>query len=318
MSDKPEQHIFQRYRDIVEDYDAFEAALSRPLPVTVCANPMKTTRDELAERFKRDGYQVETIPGVPEGLKILNASKFGNRVEYRSGLLDIQEQVSMYPVMLLDPQPGEHVLDMCAAPGSKTMQIAGRMSQRGTIVANDRHINRMRSLRMNQERLGFINLTLTKGDASRFLPGRYRVFDRILADVPCTCEGTARKSGGLHFKPIDPKFRAELAVRQRRILIRALELVKVGGVVVYSTCTFAPEENEAVLTDALTRFGSYKVLFEKIELPAVRFSPGLRQWNGQEFLSGIEAAARIYPHQNDSGGFFVAVLRRIEGSGRPS
>ena len=318
MSEKPEQHIFQRYRDIVDDYEAFEEALMRPLPVTLAINPMKTTRDEVAERLRRDGYQVETIAGVPEGLKVFNASKFGNRVEYRSGLLNIQEQVSMYPVMLLDPQPGEHILDMCAAPGSKTMQIAGRMSQRGTIVANDRHIARMRSLRMNQERLGFINLTLTKGDASRFLPGRYRVFDRILADVPCTCEGTARKSGGLHFKPVDPKFRAELAVRQRRILIRALELVKVGGVVVYSTCTFAPEENEAVLTDALTRFGSYKVLFEKFDLAGVRFSPGLSQWNGQEFLPGIEAAARIYPHQNDSGGFFVAVLRRVEGLGRPS
>jgi len=125
VSDKPEQHIFQRYRDIVDDYDAFEEALMRPLPVTVCANPMKITRDALAERLKRDGYEVEPIPDVPEGLKVLNASKFGNRVEYRSGLLNIQEQVSMYPVMLLDPQPGEHVLDMCAAPGSKTMQIAG-------------------------------------------------------------------------------------------------------------------------------------------------------------------------------------------------
>lgn len=314
----PDDHIFKRYRDMVDDYDAFVAALGRPLPLTVWANPHKTTPEKLRARLERDGYRTETIPGVPEGLKILNASKFGNRVEYRAGHLNIQEQVSMYPVMLLDPQPGEAILDMCAAPGSKTMQIAGRMTQTGTIVANDRHINRMRSLRMNQERLGFINITLTRGDASRFLPGRYRVFDRILADVPCTCEGTARKAGGLEFKPIDTKFRSDLAVRQRRILIRALELVKVGGVVVYSTCTFAPEENEAVLHDALSRFGAHKVLFEKIDLPKVRFSSGLRQWNGQEFLSGIEAAARIYPHQNDSGGFFVAVLRRVEGSGRLS
>ena len=141
---------------------------------------MKTTRDELAERFKWDGYQVETIPGVSRDLKSL--TRLNLVIELNTGLAfsNIQEQVSMYPVMLLDPQPGEHVLDMCAAPGSKTMQIAGRMSQRGTIVANDRHINRMRSLRMNQERLGFINLTLTKGDAAAFF-GRYRVFDRILA-----------------------------------------------------------------------------------------------------------------------------------------
>ena len=91
-------------------------------------------------------------------------------------------------------------------------------------------------------------------------------------DVPCTCEGTARKSGGLHFRPIDPKFRAELAVRQRHCFDSGAGTGEGGGgVVVYSTCTFAPEENEAVLTDALTRFGSYKVLFEKIELPAVRF-----------------------------------------------
>ena len=84
MSDKPEQHIFQRYRDIVEDYDAFEAALSRPLPVTVCANPMKITRDELAERFKRDGYQVETIPDVPEGLKSL--TRLNLVIELNTGL----------------------------------------------------------------------------------------------------------------------------------------------------------------------------------------------------------------------------------------
>ena len=213
----------------------------------------------------------------------------------------------MAPVMVLDPQPGEYVADLCAAPGNKTSQIAIRMKNTGTVLANDKVYSRIRALRSVQERLGLVNITLTHRHGGD-LPNAWGLFDRVLVDAPCTCEGNSRKSeSSLIIK--EEGFREDLVEIQKSILERAIKLTKPGGTIVYSTCTYAPEENEGVVDHALKTYGEALSTIP-IVLPGLQNAPGLFEWNGQSFDPGVTRAARIYPHHNDSGGFFVAALKK--------
>lgn len=208
----------------------------------------------------------------------------------------------MAAVVALDPQPGECVLDLCAAPGGKTAQIAARMPW-GTVVANDIHAHRLPSLTVTVNRMGFTQVVTWQADGRSLglMPGQ---FDRVLVDAPCSGEGNLRRRQ--RGRPWQAKHGLRMAAAQGKLLSRALDLVKPGGTVVYSTCTFAPEENEAVL-DAVMGDRAEGVPFD---IPGLVGLPGVTRWQGSTYRADVSHARRYFPHLNNTGGFFVAKLRR--------
>lgn len=292
----------ERYRRIIPDFDRFLAALALPLPTTVRINTLKTDRSRLLGRLDRSGVAYSISDWYPLGLR-LEAERPGKMIEHVLGHIHIQEEVSMVPSIVLDPRPGDRVLDLCAAPGSKTTQISQATENRGLVIANEPSLARVTSLRSNCERLGAVNVAITRYDG-RLFP--YQKFDKVLVDAPCSAEGMARK---------DPKVLGRCSIKrsldlqalQIGLLRRAVQLTRSGGVVVYSTCTYAPEENEAVVNDVL---GEYMgtVRLEGVSVHGLRGCSGLTEWNGIEFFDELKHCIRYYPHQNDTGGFFVAKL----------
>ncbi|MCR3883975.1 RsmB/NOP family class I SAM-dependent RNA methyltransferase [Methanotrichaceae archaeon M04Ac] len=290
-----------RYGDDIPEFDRFMEAIYRPLPATARINTLKTDRDRLLCRLEVAGVACRPFTWYPFGI-MLQTEKPGNLVENLMGHIHLQEEISMVSAVVLDPRPGERVLDLCAAPGSKTTQIAMMMENRGLVVANDPANGRVASLRSNCERAGAINVAVTRYDGRRFPAQK---FDRVLVDGPCTGQGMARK---------DPKVLDRWSLKrslglqrlQVALLKRGVEVAKAGGTVVYSTCTFAPEENEGVVSRVLDQVRGLSL--QEVSVPNLEGSPGLSIWGASLFGDEMKRCARYYPHKNDTGGFFVAKL----------
>jgi len=296
----------RRYERVIPRFLDFLAYMAKPLPRTVRVNTLKAGVEEVMASLEERGVEFESLGWYEHGLKLLNVEKPGNLLEYFLGLVHPQEEVSMIPPLLMELQPGELVLDLCAAPGSKATQIAQLMDNTGHVVANDVSSTRIRLLRDNYERLGVLNMSVITYDGRRFPP--VCEFDKVLVDVPCSCEGVVRKDYSV-LRQLGPGLYKRMHRLQRGLLLRAVRLVRPGGLVVYSTCTFAPEENELVVDYVLKRVEGLEVL--PVELPGLRHEPGLTEWGGRELHPDLALCARFYPHLNDTGGLFVAVLRRV-------
>ncbi|AXG10278.1 RsmB/NOP family class I SAM-dependent RNA methyltransferase [Haloplanus rubicundus] len=300
----------ERYESLVDDPDAFRAACDRPLPSVVRVNTIKATVDRVRAALDAEGVAHEPTDWHPDVLRLTDDSP-GHNWPHAHGWIHGQEEVSNLPAPILDPQPGDRVWDACAAPGSKTTQLAALMDDRGLLVGNDNNLGRLSALRHNAERLGVTNLVVTNQDARNFSlkplgegsddPTAVDAFDRVLVDAPCSCEGTIRKNPDA-FDTWSLDHVHSVAGVQKGILRRAVQATRPGGVVVYSTCTFAPEENEAVLDHVLDAEDCRLVDFEA-PLDGV---PGVTEWEGEEYDPSVEKALRIYPHHNDTGGFFCA------------
>ncbi|WP_313695236.1 RsmB/NOP family class I SAM-dependent RNA methyltransferase [Halorarum halobium] len=294
-----------RYGPLVDDEAAFRAACERPLPSVVRTNPIRAGPDRVAEAFDEEGTGYERVDWH-EGLFRLDERTPGTTWPYAHGWVHGQEEVSALPALALDPRPGERVWDACAAPGSKTSQLAGLMEDRGALIGNDSNLGRISALRHNAERLGVTNLVVDQQDARNYsLNGfGFDEFDRALVDAPCSCEGTIRKNPDT-LEKWTLQHVHEVAGIQKGILKRAVQATKPGGVVVYSTCTFAPEENEAVLDHVLAE-EDCEVLDWDCPLDS---RPGVTGWEDETYDEQVRRATRVYPHFNDTGGFFLAKLR---------
>jgi 16S rRNA C967 or C1407 C5-methylase (RsmB/RsmF family) len=318
MTDSLDLTRFERYRPLIDDWDAFRAALARPLPTCLRANTLRLTVEALEERLRSSGLSPRRVPWYPSAVTAEPLDGPGTRLGYVAGLYAVQEEASLLPVALLglEELDGEsaRVLDLCAAPGSKTGAIAAALGNRGTVVANDRDAGRLSMVRSNLDRLGTANVTVTRFDAGNY-PPEAGAFDRVLADVPCSCEGTSRKNPEILIVPPDPAGEAKLRRVQRLILEKAVKLCRPGGRVVYATCTYAPEENEAVVDAVLrsARLAGGDLRLLPASLPGLVTSPGVTTWNGREYLPELANALRVWPHQNDTGGFFVAVIEKVSG-----
>ena len=295
----------ERYRDLIEDWAGFEAAVKRPLPITIWANPLKIAPEKLAEIMAGSGVNLTPIPWYPGGFRLPKGVMPGLRWEYLAGLYQVQEEAALLPALLLNPQPGERVLDMCAAPGNKTAQMGAMMQNRGTLIANDRSSGRMRAARHALNRVGLVNVTTMTRDGGN-LPQTMGLFDKIMVDVPCSCEGTCRKDASV-LERSSVRASKKIARTQTALLRKAVQLCRSGGRIVYATCTFAPEENELVVDTILRETGDTLRLLSS-SVPGLIASPGLTEWQGQKLHPTLHHASRIWPHQNDTGGFFVAVL----------
>jgi NOL1/NOP2/sun family putative RNA methylase len=296
--------VLERYRGLVDDWAAFQAACERPLPSVVRVNTIKGDVARTCEALDAEGVAYEQAAWNPRLLRLPSAQP-GRNWPYVHGWLHGQEEVSALPARMLDPAPGERVWDAAAAPGSKTTQLAALMADAGLLVGTDTNLGRISALRANAERLGVSNLAITHEDARNhsLSPFDGAEYDRALVDAPCSCEGTMRKNPDVLDEWTMGHVEAVAGV-QKGLLRRAVQATRPGGTVVYSTCTFAPEENEAVLDHVLAEEACEMAA---LDLPLTHVG-GVTEWEGERFDPGVERAARIYPHHNDTGGFFCAKL----------
>ncbi len=254
---------------------------------------------------------------------------FGKHAYHLAGLYYLQDPSAMSAVTLLDPQPGERVLDLAAAPGGKTTHLAARMQGSGLLVANEIKEKRLGHLVVNVERWGAGNVVITNETPERLADAFGAWFDRVLVDAPCSGEGMFRKDRSARLD-WSPGMVEGCALRQSNILRVAANLVRPGGHLLYSTCTFAPEEDEAVIARFLAEFPEYEAV-PVLLFPG--FMPGRPDWMDFSTISAergqsntnktkvkeLENAVRLFPHRVQGEGHFVCLMRRMEEvAGRPS
>ncbi len=303
--------------------------LAQPLPKTLRVNTLKADARSAQGLLAEDGVRCAPAPWHPDAFIVEStvlsqtrvsgpASKgshaLGNTRAHFLGHIYVQDLASLLPVMALEPHLKQldagnpasgpsPVLDACAAPGSKTTQLAAALDNRGAVVANDPSYQRLKALKSNLERLGVANTVITNLDVRRF---PQQEFLSILLDVPCSSEGTLRKRV-FSTRESHPPARGNLAALQKQVLRRAFALLAPGGALVYSTCTFAPEENELVIASLLAAEPAARV--EPFQLEGVPLAPGITEWQGHELPKEVGKARRLWPGPQ-WGGFFLAKVRK--------
>lgn len=297
----------ESYRAFMDDWEAFQEAIRTPEPTTLRTNLLRISREELTTRLEAQGFALRPLPHQPAFLEVTDGPRaVSDTLEHWAGLFYIQQSATGWAAPLLDPQPGERVLDLCSAPGGKTTHLAERMHGQGTVVASDVNETRIRALLGNIYRLGHTNIMTVAGDGRQFPLGA--TFDRVMVDVPCSAEGTLRKRGGA-IPGHSQKWAKQVTRAQEKLLRRAAALTRPGGTLLYVTCTFGPHENEAVLTRVLA---DAPLEVDPLDLP-VPHAPGLGEFDGESFDPRLSGAVRFYPHHLDSGGLFLCRLNRLEG-----
>jgi 16S rRNA (cytosine967-C5)-methyltransferase len=282
-----------------EEAAALARASNEPPPLTVRANRVRTDRDALLGELRERFPEARACRFAVDGIVLGRRGNPSLDPAFRDGRFTVQDEASQLVVALLDPQPGEKVLDVCAAPGGKSTAIAERVGPTGSVLALDRHERRLDLARRAARRLSLGNLACQVADASRSLrtvapPKR---FDRVLVDAPCSGLGTLRRNPDARWRvrAVDP---SRLAEAQGAILRSAAEALRPGGVLVYSTCTTLPEENEGVIEAFLSGARDFE-REPKDELP--------------EELRGFateEGVVHCLPHRHDTDGFTMIRLRR--------
>ena len=253
------------------------------------------------------GWKLERVPWYENGYFVKTDDTVGKTMEHSLGYFYVQESASMLPPIDLEPKKEEIILDMAAAPGSKTTQIGMMMENTGVIIANDVRMDKIQALAANTQRCGLANTILTKMDGRSFNKHPNK-FDRVLLDAPCSGTGAIRKSWKI-LKMWNPKGIRNLARNQRALIMAAYNSLKPGGVLVYSTCTLEPEENEGVV-DFLLEKTNAKIL--KTNLKKIKTRPGLEEFDNRKYDSDVKKTVRIYPQDNDTEGFYVAKVIKNE------
>jgi tRNA (cytosine49-C5)-methyltransferase len=297
---KPE--FLEQYAKLT-DIKTFTEWSLKPLRRSIRINTLKIPVQDVLNRLS-PYFTLTPIPWCETGFFIQGERRdIGNTVEHVLGYFYVQEAASMIPPIVLDPQPGEVILDLCAAPGSKTTQIAQMMQNTGLLVANDLTADRLRALGFNLQRMGVWNTVVTLSHGRNIPPME---FDRILVDAPCSGVGAIRKSYKAIFMWNKDGVR-KLASLQKQLLFKAFKHLKVGGTIVYSTCTLEPEENEGVVSALLKQYAEADVL--PIDIPITR-SPAVLSFVGEDYDPRVRETLRLYPQDNDTEGFYVAKITK--------
>ncbi len=268
------------------EYDAFLQSLERPRAVALRINPLKCHTFSLP-------FLGEGVPWEPMGYYYDPNARPGLHPFHEAGIYYLQEASAMCAVALLDPQPGEKILDLCAAPGGKSTQIAGRLQGRGFLLCNEYEWKRAKILAQNIERLGIGSAMVVNAEPAHLSAQLPEFFDRILVDAPCSGEGMFRKEEAA-VTDWSQQTVEMCARRQANILDEAAKMLRPGGRLVYSTCTFAPEENEQTVEKFLQRH------------PDFAPEPVAAPW----FTPAGEGQFRLWPHKLLGEGHFAAVLRK--------
>lgn len=302
----PEQFLAQMREALPAhlSFDDFVAACQRPLRRSIRVNTLKISVGAFLDLVSPYGWQLTPVPWCEEGFWIERDDEeslpLGSTAEHLSGLFYIQEASSMLPVAALfaDGNQPERVMDVAAAPGSKTTQIAARMNNRGAILANEFSASRVKVLHANISRCGIHNVALTHFDGRVFGAALPEAFDAILLDAPCSGEGVVRKDPDA-LKNWSVESNLEIAATQRELIDSAFHALRPGGTLVYSTCTLNRDENEDVCLWLKQRYAD-----------AVEFLPLDTLFDSASHAATPEGFLHVFPQIYDCEGFFVARLRK--------
>jgi NOL1/NOP2/sun family putative RNA methylase len=304
----PEAFLSRMQAQLGAEYPDFLDSYDQPPDVGLRVNTLKLSLQEFKSLAPTP---LTSIPWCPAGFTVPPNFRPGKHPYHAAGLYYLQDPAAQAVAELLSPQPGERVLDLSAAPGGKSTHIAALMQNKGLLVANDVHPKRVRDLAKNIERWGAQNVVITQAMPPQLVAHFGAFFDRVLVDAPCSGEGMFRKDPAARGE-WQPKLVDSCAQRQDAILGDAAELVRPGGRLVYSTCTFAPEEDEGTLT----RFLDTHADFELIAAPHFPgFDFGHPEWlTDADPALGLERTVRLWPHKAPGEGHFIALLRRLENA----
>ena len=272
--------------------EAFLAADNTAAPLTVQVNPLKTTQEKLTAELEALGVRVTPHVWVPGCLELSGTGDLTALEPFRVGHFLVQDGAAALAARAAAVTPGQRVLDVCAAPGGKSFGAAFAMEDRGDILACDLHENKLKRIQDGAQRLGLTSIRTAAADGREFRPEWEAAFDTVLVDAPCSGLGIIRKKPDTRYKKADDLF--TLPVVQQAILDNACRYVKPGGVLVYSTCTILPEENQQV-TDA---FLAQHRDFSREDLP-------LPDQAGQ-----ADGQVTLWPHRHDTDGFYICRMRR--------
>lgn len=249
-------------------------------------------------------FPVERIPWVDNGYFYQEDIRPARSPYYQAGLYYLQEPSAMTPASRIPIVPGEYVLDLCAAPGGKATALGARLQGKGLLVANDISTTRARALLRNLELFGISNAFVTNEPPSRLVPAFQSFFHKIILDAPCSGEGMFRKEEAMA-ADWSPQKSQDIAKIQRELICQAVEMLRPGGLLLYSTCTFAPIENEGTISHLLEQHPEMELL----EIPPYQgFSPGVPAWGNGD--SRLARCVRIFPHKMNGEGHFLALIKK--------
>jgi len=275
-----------------EEAEAFLAANNDTPPLTVQVNPLKTNAESLIKELEGWGVTAKPHPWVPGCLELTGAGDLTTLAPFREGKLLVQDPAARLVTLIAGVQPGQKVLDLCAAPGGKSFSAAFAMEDKGEIVSCDLHENKLKRIQEGAARLDLTSITTSAGDGRVFRPEWAERFDTVLVDAPCSGLGIIRKKPDVRYKKADDLF--TLPVIQTALLDNAARYVAPGGVLVYSTCTILPEENEQVTDAFLTEHSDF--CRDGFTLPAP--------------VGETEGQLTLWPQRHGTDGFYICRMKR--------
>ena len=282
-------------------------AYEKPLPEGFRVNTLKSPEERVLERLRRRGYEFRKIPWARYGYVLAGGENLGKTIEHMLGLIYLQGPVSMAPAEVLDPRPGELVLDLCASPGSKATQIAQLLEGRGVVVANDISYERLKALTSNLQRFGVLNCVVTLADGRKYPRFAWELFDKVLVDAPCSSLGIVSRDWGIA-RSWSTRLVERLSSLQKQLILAGFDCLKPGGVLVYSTCTLTVEENELVVDWLLKMRDSARLV--DFSLPGLKRRSGLTEFGDFKLDEELRKTARIMPYDNWAEGFYIAKIAK--------
>ena len=275
-----------------EEAERFLACDNQIAPITVQVNPLKTTLEVLTEELQQAGISVQPHSWVPDCLELSGTGDLAALPSFREGKFLVQDPAARLVSLIAGIRPGQKVLDVCAAPGGKSLSAAFAMAGNGSIVACDLHENKLKRIQESADRLGVNIITTQAADGRVFQPEWEASFDTVLVDAPCSGLGIIRKKPDTRYKKADDLF--TLPVVQAAILDNAARYVRPGGTLVYSTCTILPEENEQVTEAFLAEHADFGL--EPFELPLP--------------VGKSDGSLTLWPQRHDTDGFYICRMTR--------
>ena len=275
-----------------EEAERFLACDNQIAPITVQVNPLKTTLEALTEELQQAGISVQPHSWVPDCLELSGTGDLAALPSFREGKFLVQDLAARLVSLIAGIRPGQKVLDVCAAPGGKSLSAAFAMAGNGSIVACDLHENKLKRIQESADRLGVNIITTQAADGRVFRPEWEASFDTVLVDAPCSGLGIIRKKPDTRYKKADDLF--TLPVVQAAILDNAARYVRPGGTLVYSTCTILPEENEQVTEAFLAEHADFGL--EPFELPLP--------------VGKSDGSLTLWPQRHDTDGFYICRMTR--------
>lgn len=286
-----------------KEAEAFMEESEKQRPTTIRVNPLLRRRKDVVQMLTARGVDMETLGWTDTGLVVFRSTvPIGATPEYLAGFYCLQGAASMVPVLNMDLKDGLAVVDLCAAPGGKAAHIAALMGNTGVVYANDISKERIAGLKSNLQRMSVRNCIVLNMDARKVSVGKV---DRVLLDAPCSGTGVISKHPSVKTdrtkKDID-----KLVVTQKELILHAFDMLRTGGVLVYSTCSVLVNENEEVANYLLTKRPSAKVVPCEVDVG----KDGLMSFKGRSFHSSLKMARRIYPHVHNMDGFFYVKITK--------